>query len=360
MNILFFADASDIHTKRWASWYRDRGYRVDIISFLPAKIDGVTVHYIDAGRVHPYRLNYKYMFHLWNVARVSVQMHADIVMAHYIASYGVLAALFCRRFFAVPMGTDVKVIPKKHILLQWLIRFVLKRARMIFSTAQHITADLTAMAIPAEKIVTLQYGIDGRRFAGSTRGARDMVCVSSRALKKNSNIDVVLSGFAAAVQEFPALRLVVAGDGPEREHLQQEAAGLPDAAEVDFRGRLSEFEMAEVLKKSLIFISLTSSDGASLSLLEAMYAGALCIASDIPANREWLRDGESGFLIPVDAISLSECIRRILGLTEKQRTAMRTAAAETVHERGLLAKNMQIMERIMLSCCREGYADGKH
>ncbi|MBN2414631.1 glycosyltransferase [bacterium] len=360
MNILFFADASDIHTKRWVSWYRDRGYRVDVISFLPAEIEGVTVHHINAGKVEPYRLNFKYVLHLWKVARVRMRIRADIVMAHYIASYGVLAALFCRHFFAVPMGTDVKVIPHRHMLLQWMTRFVLKRAQLIFSTAQHITADLTGMSIPSEKIVTLQYGINGRRFAGSARGVRDTVCLSSRALKRNSNVDVIIRACALAAQTFPELRLIIAGDGPERAALHREAAALTGARAPEFRGMMPEPDLAELLKKSLIFISLTSSDGAPLSLLEAMYAGCICIASDIPAHREWLRDGESGFLCPVDAVSLAGCISTVFALDEESRTAMRQAAAETVNERGLFINNMRYMENRMCSFLDPGISDERN
>jgi glycosyltransferase involved in cell wall biosynthesis len=41
-------------------------------------------------------------------------------------------------------------------------------------------------------------------------------------------------------------------------------------------------------------------DGTSVSLLEAMGSGAFPIVTDIPANREWIVNGENGFLVPTD------------------------------------------------------------
>jgi glycosyltransferase involved in cell wall biosynthesis len=58
----------------------------------------------------------------------------------------------------------------------------------------------------------------------------------------------------------------------------------------------------------------------SVSLLEAMASGTFPIVTDIPSNREWISDGENGFLIPTEneamlAKKLVEAIRnrRLLG-----------------------------------------------
>ena len=54
------------------------------------------------------------------------------------------------------------------------------------------------------------------------------------------------------------------------------------------------------------------SDSASLGLLEAMAAGLPCVASDIPPNREWIADGQSGWLFTVGKPdALTEVLRKI-------------------------------------------------
>jgi glycosyltransferase involved in cell wall biosynthesis len=47
-----------------------------------------------------------------------------------------------------------------------------------------------------------------------------------------------------------------------------------------------------------LYISASHVDGSSVSLMEALACGLPCLVSDIPANREWVTDGENGWLFP--------------------------------------------------------------
>ena len=48
-----------------------------------------------------------------------------------------------------------------------------------------------------------------------------------------------------------------------------------------------------------VYVSLAESDGTSIALLEALALGAVPVLSDIPANRAWVRDGETGGADPL-------------------------------------------------------------
>jgi len=45
-----------------------------------------------------------------------------------------------------------------------------------------------------------------------------------------------------------------------------------------------------------LYISPSHVDGSSVSLMEALASGLLCLVSDIPGNREWIKDGVNGWL----------------------------------------------------------------
>jgi glycosyltransferase involved in cell wall biosynthesis len=67
---------------------------------------------------------------------------------------------------------------------------------------------------------------------------------------------------------------------------------------VQFLGGIPHKEMPNLLAKSDIFVSTSPNDGTSVSLLEALASGTFPVVTDIPANREWIVDGDNGFLVP--------------------------------------------------------------
>ena len=76
-------------------------------------------------------------------------------------------------------------------------------------------------------------------------------------------------------------------------------------------GRVPHDRMPELLTQTDIYVSTSLSDGTSVSLLEAMASGVFPIVTDIPSNREWINDGENGFLVPAGKeINLAD---RIIG-----------------------------------------------
>ena len=59
-----------------------------------------------------------------------------------------------------------------------------------------------------------------------------------------------------------------------------------------------------------VYVSLAESDGTSLGLLEALALGAVPVLSDIPANRPWVRDGETGVLTGSAPEAVADAIQR--------------------------------------------------
>lgn len=89
---------------------------------------------------------------------------------------------------------------------------------------------------------------------------------------------------------------------------------------VRFIGRIPHEKMPSLLAQADIYVSTSLHDGASVSLLEAMGSGAFPVVTDIPSNREWISDGDNGFLVPKEdenllAKKIVEAIRnhRLLG-----------------------------------------------
>lgn len=100
-------------------------------------------------------------------------------------------------------------------------------------------------------------------------------------------------------------------------------------SKVRFNGPYSQEDLPRILSNSEIYISSAQSDGASVSLLESMSAGRICITRDFPSNREWIENGKNGFLF-TNFEELAEIIISLHKLDYIEKLNISNAAKERV------------------------------
>ncbi len=110
----------------------------------------------------------------------------------------------------------------------------------------------------------------------------------------------LLRAFAAAQQ--PGWQLQLVGEGSERPRLEELALELGLDPTTLFIGRRAD--IPELLGQADLFaFSTTEAEGFGIALIEAMAAGLPIVASDVPACREVLLEGEAGELLPRGDVS---------------------------------------------------------
>jgi glycosyltransferase involved in cell wall biosynthesis len=129
---------------------------------------------------------------------------------------------------------------------------------------------------------------------------RSLTVLSNRNLLPIYNVSLLIRAIPIVLNEEPETKFMIAGEGAERKALEKEAESLNIDSSVEFLGRVPHEEMVNLLSKVDIYVSTSHYDGTSVSLLEAMGSGAFPVVTDIPANREWIIDGENGFLVSAD------------------------------------------------------------
>jgi glycosyltransferase involved in cell wall biosynthesis len=159
----------------------------------------------------------------------------------------------------------------------------------------------------------IPFGVDTDLFqpderAQSVDGLR-IVC--TRVLEPLYDHETLLRAVGACVKKGLKFRLDLVGDGSLRGSLESLARELGISNHVAFLGRVSHQELAEMLSGYDVFVTASRSDGNNVSLNEAMASGVFPIASDIPANRQWITDGLNGHIFPVgDPQSLAALLER--------------------------------------------------
>jgi len=345
MTICYLANALSIHTQRWATHFAERCYNVHVISFHPGDIPGVQVHCVSPlVSIKPVG----YLLTLPKVKLLLRQIRPDILHAHYATSYGLLGALTGYHPFVITAwGTDVLIAPKQSKFLRVMVLFALRRADLVTSMAHHMTRTLIELGIPKETIFTLPFGVDTTIFHPGlrTQEREDIDIVCTRPFEPIYNVELLIRALPQIVTVKPKVRCALVGDGHLRPKLETLARELGVEHNITWAGWVPLPDVAQWLSRAKVFITPALSDGNNISLNEAMTCGCLPIGSDIPANREWLVDGENGFIVPSDRPGvLAQRILEALNSEElRQRAAERNW--QIVQERANWHKNIAGMEQ---------------
>lgn len=131
---------------------------------------------------------------------------------------------------------------------------------------------------------------------------------------------------------------------PPTDSSQIEASMKQNGINVSFTGDLDSEDISLLYLDNDIYISAARSDGVSVSLLEAMAAGMICIVTNFPSNLEIIQSGVNGFtFINGDVQSLSETIQRVVSLSPMERREIGHAARKFVVERANWSTNKMLM-----------------
>lgn len=306
MKICYFADAESIHIVRWCKHFASLGHDVHLISFKNNTIENVTTHFVDGGNINVVGGNWKVLLKFKEIKRLLSQIKPDIFHSHYATSYGITGAL-CgfHPYIITTLGSDVLISPQKSFIYKLLLKFAFSKADWITAMAEHMKVAINKIGVESTKISVVPFGIDPRIFNDSNRKLNPdrFVITSTRNFEPVYNIPHLINAVAEAKKNIPHIHLNLIGAGSLREELQKLVLEKDLTNNVTFLGKLSQPEIAETLKKSHVFVSVSLSDGNNISLNEAMACGAFCIATNIPANQQWIKNDENGFLIEINDVN---------------------------------------------------------
>lgn len=347
MRILYVSDALSIHTRRWAEAFRDRGAEVHVASFRAAQIPGVTVHRLPTGGLG----KAGYLLAIPALRRLAARLKPDVAHAQYVTSYGFIAAMAgLKPLVVTAWGTDVLISPKESRLSRWLATRAVTAADQVTTVAEHMNAAVVALGVPAAKVAAMPFGVDTVLFhppAEPPASEPPLRVISTRNFAPVYSVHTVIEAVRQATARGLAVALDLVGDGPLRGELEAAVQAANLTGVTTFHGHVAAPVLAALLGRAHVFLSSSVSDGNNVSLNEAMACGCFPLATDIPANRQWLADGTTGGLFPPgDAAGLAAWIERAAG-----DPALRARAAQV--NRGEVERRADW--RVAVQCMAELY-----
>lgn len=132
--------------------------------------------------------------------------------------------------------------------------------------------------------------------------------------------DLALRALPRILDRHPDCRLIVAGDGVEKESLHTLAKELKVQDSIDFLGWVDPQSVFEEISRSHLVCLPSRQEGLPMVAIQAASAGRAIVATQVGGNPEIVKHGESGLIIPPeDTEALTEAILKLL--EDRQRLA---------------------------------------
>ncbi len=326
LRILYIADSTSIHTKRWVGYFRDAGHDISIITLGKKRepIPGIR-HLANFDAF--YYGSPSFMPVLLQTRRIIRRENPDIVHGHFVHQYGWLAALSGRCPLVITAwGTDILSLPGSSRIRigKFLTKYTLKKADLLTGTSHHLKREMIRLGAHADRTHVIFWGVDVDRFKPDvdTAALREKlgiepdqaVILSNRNQSSLYNNDIVVTAMFHVLGNFPRAVLVLQNSGGDLEpQLKSLVRTLGMADSVRFLPQFEHSKLPELYAMADIYVSVPSWDAGPVSLKESMICGAVPVISDLPGPREWVTDEINGRVVPVrDTEKLAGAIKDLL------------------------------------------------
>ena len=253
------------------------------------------------------------------IGRAIREAEFDVVHAHasVISPVAFAAAIAARRAglpslitFHSMLHRGSFVLGASEALFGWSERGV------VLSAVSSVVAEQVARWIPGASVGVLPNGIDATFWrAGEANHAPEgeVVFASAIRLSRKKRPVRLVRAFGEAVRFVagaPSMRLIVAGEGPERPAMLRLAAELGVADRVELPGQLSRADLRALYARSHAFVLPSERESFGIAALEARAAGLPVIAMLASGVRDFIRHGTDG-LLAHDEAELTRHISRM-------------------------------------------------
>jgi len=287
-----------------------------------------------------------------------IRIKPDVLIGCWASTYGFYSAYSnFHPFILFIWGSDVLVFPRKYFPLKPLVTYSIKKADVVVVDSDVQKKEIIKLGCDPQKIAEFPW-VNLNGFSGNQKqrvkirrecgwGSDDIVVISLRHHKPIYGVEYLINAIPHILKENKSIKFLILGEGPLTEIFKLRVDKFIKSGEVKFIGAVPHENIADYLSAADIYASTSFSDGASASLLEAMACSLTPVVTEINGNKEWIRDGMNGLLVPVaNSKSIAEKIL-LLASNHKLRRTLQVKAEETVRTRVNWNKNVDELTKII-------------
>lgn len=209
----------------------------------------------------------------------------------------------------------------KITLMRILQGWVLRQATIVTTPSQYLGESITeAYNLDPNRVKTNYNAAEKITEAPFEAHKKPHQLVATARLTEWKGIDGIIKAVAILKKKYPDVSLVIHGDGPTRESLEELARTENVTDCVNFTGRVSRTETLHTRKESAVYVLNSTYEGLPHTALSSFSAEIPIVATDIPGTNEAVYHEQSGLLIPVNSPDkLAEAVSRLFEEEELQK-----------------------------------------
>jgi glycosyltransferase involved in cell wall biosynthesis len=340
---------------RLATRLKLRGWEVSVVSLMPPK---AYVEDLEAAGIPVFSLGIR---RKWPDLRPVLRLTRIIRkrQPHIIHSFMVHANLLARlvRLFApVPvLICSARNVDEGGRLREILYRLTDPLCDLTTQVSQDgLERYVRVGAVPRHKIRYIPNGVDTERFKPNLEdrlkvrkelGVDGFVWLAVGRFDPPKDYPNMLQAFARVINKHSNTMLLIAGDGPLRETMENMARELGIERRIKFLG--IRRDVPQLMNAVDAYVMSSSWEGMPNVLLEASATGLPIVATNVGGNSEVVLDGITGFLVPPrNPEALAEAMLRMMDLPEEKRREMGKAARKHVEDNFSLDRVVDMWEAL--------------
>ncbi|MBI2077321.1 MAG: glycosyltransferase family 4 protein [Euryarchaeota archaeon] len=228
---------------------------------------------------------------------------------------------------------------------RWTRRYIAESHRIV-AISKFIWDDLKTNGFPEDRFALVPNGVDAEALRAQAQPVDEPLADTLVAVGRLVAVKGYDTLIRALPQMPPEVRLLICGEGPEKETLKRLAAEVGVADRVQLPGWVPEPRKLGILQRCLAFVHPARFEAFGLAPLEAMAMGAPVIATRIGGLPEVV--GDAGILVdPEDPKGIAHAVHRIRSDPEERRRFVEAAAhqAKAYHWNPVALKLLRIYEQ---------------
>jgi 1,2-diacylglycerol 3-alpha-glucosyltransferase len=249
----------------------------------------------------------------------------DVVHVHHPFLSGSLALRYCRsRGIPIVFTNHTRYDLYAQAYLPVISDLISAAAMQAYMPVFCRACDLVISPSPGMRDILKRYGVDApidvvpngvdlkpfqdpaKSIEREKLGFRpdDVILAFVGRLGPEKNVPFLLRSFAGTAQAYPKVGLLLIGDGPERDNLEDRARRSEIESRVHFTGLVPYDLMPSYLAVADAFVTASVTEVHPFTVIEAMAAGLPVLGIESPGIGDTIRDGETGYLAPQEDLAV--------------------------------------------------------